>query len=288
MPMYKNILCKLFVLLNLVIFANSANCINIQNLEISNKSASNNLYKQHALAFHNDVKLDSALKNQILFNGSGVTAFDYDNDGLVDIFYGGLESENKLFKNLGNLNFVEATPHNLKLKDSYCTAVLAVDINSDKWIDLIIGTIGNGLIVLENINGKQFKKRDLINNIPDSCSIYSMAVADIDNDGKLDIYISTNRSNTIRNNNDILFSFGIDNGRRIIEYAIDAKSKNKFSGDRFYIKDNGQINETGKNDYILFNKENLDIVESKLFFDHKDLGDESEYNWGLGCILSLM
>lgn len=57
------------------------------------------------LSFKNELNITAAENNQVLLNGSGVTSGDYDKDGLLDIYFCGIESNNSLYKNLGNFKF---------------------------------------------------------------------------------------------------------------------------------------------------------------------------------------
>ena len=97
--------------------------------------------KSTGIRFQNKVKLASAANNQILLNGSGVTASDYNKDGLCDIYFAGIEEENRLYVNLGDFRFKNATSEALKCRDFMSTSVVFADINNDTWPDLLVGTI---------------------------------------------------------------------------------------------------------------------------------------------------
>src|ERR1051325_7561824 len=51
--------------------------------------------------FTNSLDPWASAGNRVLNNGSGVATGDFDNDGLVDIFFCSLNQRNRLFKNLG-------------------------------------------------------------------------------------------------------------------------------------------------------------------------------------------
>ena len=51
------------------------------------------------IEFINKLYISNVSKYETLLNGSGVVASDFNNDGLVDIFFAGLDTENKLFLN---------------------------------------------------------------------------------------------------------------------------------------------------------------------------------------------
>ena len=110
--------------------------------------------KATGIRFKNTVKLSSAANNQILLNGSGVTASDYNKDGFCDIYFAGIEEENRLYINLGGFRFKNATPEALKCTNSMSTSVVFADINNDTWPDLLVGTIQSGVkIFLNDKNG---------------------------------------------------------------------------------------------------------------------------------------
>ena len=53
---------------------------------------------QTAVVFTNLLSKKRYTTNQIYLNGSGVAAGDYDGDGWCDLFFCGLDSENKLYR----------------------------------------------------------------------------------------------------------------------------------------------------------------------------------------------
>ena len=63
-------------------------------------AADNNQYfKLHnsastGIEFVNKLNISNVSKYEALLNGSGVVASDFNNDGLVDIFFAGLDTEN--------------------------------------------------------------------------------------------------------------------------------------------------------------------------------------------------
>ena len=61
------------------------------------------------IGFVNRLAKERYTTNQIYLNGSGVAAGDYDGDGWCDLFFSGLDSENKLYRNLGNWRFEDVT-----------------------------------------------------------------------------------------------------------------------------------------------------------------------------------
>jgi hypothetical protein len=58
--------------------------------------------EQTGIRFTNTLTEWQSASNRVLLNGSGVAVGDYDNDGLPDIYFCGLDTPNVLYKNLGD------------------------------------------------------------------------------------------------------------------------------------------------------------------------------------------
>ena len=141
--------------------------------------------------------------------GMGVTAGDFDRNGLLDIFKTNFADDtHTLYRNLGGNNFDDATiPSGLAVNTKYLgwgTAFL--DIDNDGWKDLIVA---NGHVYPEVDSGhtaEKFRQRRLLywnrgdgqffdlsgasgSGISDEHSSRGLAVGDLDNDGQLEIVI---------------------------------------------------------------------------------------------------
>ena len=69
--------------------------------------------EQTGLAFSNDLKPTKDLNifsYMYFYNGSGVGAGDFNNDGLVDLVFTANLQENRLYLNRGKLKFDDVTP----------------------------------------------------------------------------------------------------------------------------------------------------------------------------------
>src|SRR5687767_5378929 len=64
---------------------------------------------QTGVSFTNQLSEAAAAENQILLNGSGVALGDVDRDGRTDLYFCGLENENRLYRNLGGMRFADIT-----------------------------------------------------------------------------------------------------------------------------------------------------------------------------------
>jgi len=248
--------------------------------------------KATGIRFKNTVKLSSAANNQILLNGSGVTASDYNKDGLCDIYFAGIEEENKLYINLGDFRFKDATPEALKCTDLMSTSVVFADINNDTWPDLLVGTIQSGIKIFLNNKKGDFIVSNDSPTIDSECAVFGLALADLQNDGDLDIYVSTYRNYSLRSNINLNFETVFKEGKQVIVYAIDTTTGKKITGDRFHINPNGEIFESGVPDYILLNNGQGKFESSKikdcLIDSNTDVPPyyNNYNNWGLGCIFA--
>src|SRR5262245_41718525 len=68
--------------------------------------------KQTGINFSNNIHEDDSLnvlRYEYLYNGAGVGIGDFNNDGLMDIFFSSNTSANKLFLNKGNFKFDDIT-----------------------------------------------------------------------------------------------------------------------------------------------------------------------------------
>ena len=102
--------------------------------------------EQTGLAFSNDLKPTKDLNifsYMYFYNGSGVGAGDFNNDGLVDLGFTANLQENRLYLNRGKLKFDDVTPKtNINQGKGWANGVSVVDINQDGKLDLYISQVG--------------------------------------------------------------------------------------------------------------------------------------------------
>jgi hypothetical protein len=135
----------------------------------------------------------------------GVAVFDYNNDGLLDIFFtnGALlpsmdKSDplfyNRLYRNNGDGTFMDVTKESGVQGSFYAIGVATADYDNDGFPDLFV-TGANGYQLYHNNGNGTFtdvtEKAGLGNVPPELKNSFSAAAGwfDYDNDGKLDLFV---------------------------------------------------------------------------------------------------
>lgn len=161
------------------------------------------------------------------FGGNGLAGaawFDYDNDGLLDLFLpNGKTQANALFRNLGDGSFQDVAASAGLEADSGSAGVIAADFDNDGWKDILLtgdggllqGTAQAPLLLYRNVGDGTFEDVTNSSGITGPRTQLSAAVADIDADSYLDIFIAgsgsiaENRNDPngmYRNNGDFTFT----------------------------------------------------------------------------------
>ncbi len=137
-------------------------------------------------------------KNYILeTTGGGVAIFDYDNDGLMDVFlvngttFEGADATSHLYRNLGNLRFEDVTKKAGLTLTGWGQGVCAGDYDNDGNTDLFVTYFGQSRLyhnsgngVFEDVTEQAGLQADAV-RWDTGCSFF-----DYDLDGKLDLVIS--------------------------------------------------------------------------------------------------
>ncbi|MGH2646148.1 MAG: FG-GAP repeat domain-containing protein, partial [Ginsengibacter sp.] len=135
------------------------------------------------------------------YNGSGIGAGDFNNDGKIDLFFAANQGDNKLYLNKGNLQFTDVTTEAKIPEDGgWSTGVSVVDINNDGLLDIYICRVGkyetlnsqNQLLICQGIdkNGVPFYKDEAHEYGLDFKGFCTQAVFfDYDGDGDLDMFL---------------------------------------------------------------------------------------------------
>ncbi len=134
-------------------------------------------------------------------NGSGVAIFDYDNDGKLDLYFAtgtllptgtARKGANRLYKNLGDNHFRDATEESGLGFAGYCHGIVVGDIDNDGDPDVFLCNYGPNVLFLNKGDGTFQDISRKAAGISGSVHHWSMSGAffDYDNDGDLDLYVS--------------------------------------------------------------------------------------------------
>ncbi|MDE3182295.1 MAG: VCBS repeat-containing protein [Bacteroidota bacterium] len=135
------------------------------------------------------------------YNGAGVGAADFNNDGKIDLFFSSNEGDNKLYLNKGGLKFEDVTASaGIPQDGGWSTGVSVVDINNDGLKDIYICKVGhykslhshNQLLICQGIdkNGIPHYKDEAKEYGLDFSGFSTQAVFfDYDGDGDLDMFL---------------------------------------------------------------------------------------------------
>jgi hypothetical protein len=142
------------------------------------------------------------IMNILLSNGSGGAVFDYDGDGLVDIYllnWGPLDGvtgepagtprePNRLYRNRGDGTFEDVTARAGLAGSGYASAACVGDIDNDGHPDLYIANIGRNLLYRNRGDGTFADVTDRA-GVGSTDAGISATFVDVDNDGLLDLYL---------------------------------------------------------------------------------------------------
>lgn len=211
---------------------------------------------QTGIDFSNDltVNLDfNIFKYMYYYNGSGVGVGDFNNDGLLDVFFTGSRVPNKLYLNKGGLKFQDITEGvGFQKNNDWSNGVAVVDINQDGLLDIYISVVGN-YKQLQSHNKLYINKgvnKDGMPQFEEQSKQYGLDLVgfgtqatffDYDLDGDLDMF---QLNHSLHNNG----TFGPR-----VKFQEGENKFHPLSGDRFFRNDNGKYTEITKTAGIFSN-----------------------------------
>jgi enediyne biosynthesis protein E4 len=138
-------------------------------------------------------------KNMVETMAGGVAVFDYDADGLADVYFANgagipsLRKENpghwnRLFRNEGGLRFRDVTAEAAVAGEAYATGASAADYDNDGHIDLFVAGVQRNQL-FRNLGNGRFE--DVTARAGIGHYRWSVAAGwfDFDNDGLLDLFV---------------------------------------------------------------------------------------------------
>lgn len=131
---------------------------------------------------------------------AGLATFDYDNDGLIDIYFPngaplpGTEVERRphhaLYRNLGNWEFVDVTQEAGVACEGFGMGAVAADFDQDGWADLYVSNFGRKVLYRNNGDGTFSDVTDAA-GVADGAKLGAGACfLDADADGVLDLFVA--------------------------------------------------------------------------------------------------
>ena len=185
------------------------------------------------------------------YNGGGIAAADFNNDGLCDLFFTGNMVSNRLYLNQGNLKFKDITDKaGVGGRELWKSGTTAVDINADGWLDLYVcysgpslnQSLSNELFTSNGINENgqlTFTERAEEFGL-DAPGTYSTQASffDYDRDGDLDMFLLNHgnhfyspfiNTNQLRNTRHPEFGNRLYRNDAIVSSSSSIKPQNYFT-----------------------------------------------------------
>ena len=202
---------------------------------------------QTGIAFSNSVSSESRALHTLV--ASGVAAGDVDGDGWCDLYFCSTDGTNALYRNLGNWCFEDITAKaGVACVGQHSIGATFADVNGDGALDLLVTARGGPNRLFVNDGRGHFTEDLSFPGRQSKSGSTSIAVADVDGDGALDIYICNYRVRSYQDDH-----LGIDGalqqaGQRVRE----GKPLSPAFQEQFYVQAGG-IYEKGEPDELLLN-----------------------------------
>lgn len=154
------------------------------------------------VTFSNDLSFDenfNIFTYRNYYNGGGVALGDVNNDGLLDVYFTGNLTSNKLYLNKGNFQFEDVTDQaGVAGNQAWSTGVAMADVNGDGYLDIYVCNSGdisgdnkqNELFINQG-DGTFVEKAEAYGLADQGFSTHAVFF-DYDKDGDLDVYLLNN------------------------------------------------------------------------------------------------
>ncbi|MFN0069752.1 MAG: FG-GAP-like repeat-containing protein [Limisphaerales bacterium] len=207
------------------------------------------------LAFTNALSDERSVTNRHLLSGSGVACGDADGDGLTDLYLCGVDSDNRLYRNLGGWRFADLTaaagPIACPGEDS--TGAAFADVDGDGDLDLLVNGLGTGTRLFLNDGKAAFTEVTDAAGLRSKSGATSLALADVDGDGDLDLYVTHFRPVTVKDKPQTRYRLQNIGGRPEV-IAVDGRPVTEPDlTNRFVVTPSGSVLELGEPDTLYLN-----------------------------------
>ncbi len=209
---------------------------------------------QIGLNFQNQLAQDRSIANQVYLNGSGIAAGDVDGDGRCDLFFSGLDNDNRLYRNLGEWRFEDITESaGVAAGGRDCTGTALVDLDGDGDLDILVNTIGDGTLLFVNDGTGRFQDQTAESGLEIDKASMSMALGDLNGDGLPDLYITNYQKHALRDRPNTRFRVREVSGElKIVQ--VDGRSTEELDlQGRYQLRADGTIQEFGETDDLFRN-----------------------------------
>jgi len=217
-----------------------------------NNKADNQLFQvlsndSTGIHFNNQLKPTSAFNlfsYMYYYNGAGIGAGDFNNDGLTDLFFAANQGNNALYLNRGKMHFEDVTNLTTLYNDTtaWSTGVSVIDINNDGLLDVYICRVGNykilkgknQLLVNQGLNANgipQFKDEAASYGIDFSGFSTQAAFVDYDLDGDVDMF---------------LLNHSVNHDGNYAPRSLFTNTFDSLAGHRFYLNENNHFRDVTK------------------------------------------
>ena len=138
-----------------------------------------------------DVTQEAGLLDPL--NSNAAAWADYDNDGLIDLYFTCERQYNRLYRNLGNGKFTEVAAKAGVKGDPkrFCKGCAWIDYDNDRYPDLFVNNLGGDARLYHNNRDGTFTEETLAMGIDGPGKGFSCWSWDYNNDGWLDIFATS-------------------------------------------------------------------------------------------------
>ena len=196
------------------------------------------------IKFKNQISDDLIASNRALLSGSGVALGDIDGDGLTDIYFCKTDGSNTLYRNRGGWKFDDITEESgVSCANQFSTGAVFADIDGDKDLDLLVTALGGPNALFYNDGKGHFEEAGKEAGFYGQTGATSLAIADIDQDGDLDILMGGNLYNVKPEVGiyDASYGFFIENTPKGLYYHPNGKGFNISGEIRSLVIDKDQV-----------------------------------------------
>jgi enediyne biosynthesis protein E4 len=181
---------------------------------------------------------------EYFYNGGGAAAADFNNDGLVDLYFTSNQQENKLYLNKGGFKFQDITrTAGVGGRRGWKTGVSVADVNGDGFLDIYVcysGDVDSAYRVNQlfiNNGNLTFTDKAKAMGVADAGYTTHAVFFDMDRDGDLDLYVLNHNIKSLRN----------------FDAAFVKKMVDPDAGDRLYENLNGKFIDISRSSGIISN-----------------------------------